>query len=142
MAFDLERFVTAQAGTYDQALAELRSGRKRGHWMWFVFPQLRGLGRSDTSRFYGLDGLAEARAFLADPVLGPRLRAAFEAVVAAPGSAVDVLGSIDAVKLRSSATVFLRAKPEEPPFQAVLDRFFDGAPDPATDELLGAGRSA
>jgi uncharacterized protein (DUF1810 family) len=136
VGFDLDRFVRAQAGVHDQALAELRAGRKQGHWMWFVFPQLRGLGRSETSRFYGLGGLDEARAYLADPVLGPRLLAAFEAVVGASGSAEDILGSIDAVKLRSSATLFLRAAPHEPLFQAVLDRFFGGALDPATDEIL------
>ena len=136
MGFDLDRFVRAQAGVHDQALAELRTGRKQGHWMWFVFPQLRGLGRSETSRLYGLDGLDEARAYLADPVLGARLLAAFEAVVGASGSAEDILGSIDAVKLRSSATLFLRAAPQEPLYQAVLDRFFGGAPDAATDEIL------
>jgi uncharacterized protein (DUF1810 family) len=136
---DLERFVEAQARTYDQALAELRAGHKQSHWMWFVFPQLRGLGRSETSRFYGLAGLEEARAYLEHPVLGSRLRAAFEAVVAAPGAAEAILGPIDAVKLRSSATLFLRAAPGEPLFSQVLDRFFDGEPDPSTDDLLRAG---
>ena len=139
MTFDLDRFRSAQAGVYDQALAELRRGRKVTHWMWFVFPQLRGLGRSETSRFYGLDGIAEARAYLADPVLGPRLREACATAIAASGTAADVLGSIDAMKLRSSATLFLRAAPSESTFQAVLDRFFEGAPDPATDALLGGG---
>jgi uncharacterized protein (DUF1810 family) len=138
VSFDLDRFTSAQAGTYEQALAELRAGRKQSHWMWFVFPQLRGLGRSETSRFYGLEGLDEARAYLADPVLAPRQVTAFEAVLAAPGSAVDILGPIDATKLRSSATLFLRAEPGEPVYQAVLDRFFDGAPDLATDALLGS----
>jgi uncharacterized protein (DUF1810 family) len=136
VGFDLERFASAQAGVHDRALAELRAGRKQSHWMWFVFPQLRGLGRSETSRFYGLAGLAEARAYLADPVLGPRLRAAFQAVLGAPGTAVEVLGPVDAMKLRSSATLFLRAAPRESIFQAVLDRFFEGVPDPATDQLL------
>ena len=139
MAFDLDRFVDAQAGgVHERALAELRSGQKRSHWMWFVFPQLRGLGRSETSRFYGLDGLAEAVAYLADPVLGPRVREAFEAVLAAPGDAVGILGSIDAMKLRSSATLLARAAPADPLFPAVLERFFDGAPDTATDALLAA----
>ncbi len=141
VTFDLDRFVSAQTGVYEQALAELGTGRKRSHWMWFVFPQLRGLGRSETSRLYGLDGLDEARAFLSHPVLGPRLRAALAAVVAVPGSAVEILGPIDAVKLRSSATLFLRVAPGDPTFQAVLERFFDGVPDPATDELLRAGRA-
>ena len=138
MAFDLERFVDAQAGVYEQALAELRAGRKQSHWMWFVFPQLRGLGRSETSRFYGIASVDEARAYLAHPLLGPRLRAAFEAVAAGAGSAEDILGSIDAMKLRSSATLFARASPDDPIFPAVLDRFFDALPDPATDELLGS----
>jgi uncharacterized protein (DUF1810 family) len=133
---ELDRFVDAQAGIHEQALAELRAGRKQSHWMWFVFPQLRGLGRSETSRFFGIAGLDEARAYLAHPVLGARLRAAFEAVLAAPGSAEAILGPIDAVKLRSSATLFLRAAPDEPLFGAVLDRFFDGQPDAATDDLL------
>jgi uncharacterized protein (DUF1810 family) len=135
--FDLQRFIAAQAGVYEQALAELRGGRKRSHWMWFVFPQLRGLGRSETSRFYGLEGLAEARAYLAHPVLGPRLRECLEAAVAAPGTAEEILGSIDALKLRSCATLFARVAPEEPLFGAVLDRFFDGRPDTATEALLG-----
>ena len=139
MGFDLEHFHAAQAGVHDQALAELRAGRKRSHWMWFVFPQLRGLGRSETARFYGLDGIDEARAFLADPGLGARLRAAFKAILSAPGTADGILGPVDAMKLRSSATLFLRAAPGEPAFQAALDSFFDGVPDPATDALLGGG---
>jgi uncharacterized protein (DUF1810 family) len=134
--FDLQRFIDAQRGTYDHALAELRAGRKRGHWMWFVFPQMRGLGRSGTSRYYGLAGLDEARAYLDHAVLGPRLRACCEALLAAPGTAVEILGPIDALKLRSSATLFHRAAPNDPPFPALLERFFGGAPDPATDALL------
>jgi uncharacterized protein (DUF1810 family) len=137
MSFDLDRFVDAQAGVFDQALAELRAGRKQGHWMWFVFPQLLGLGKSETSRFYGLNGIEEARAYLAHPVLGPRLRAACEAIGNAPGEAVAILGPIDAMKLRSSLTLFHRAAPD-PLFPALLERFFDGAPDPATDEQLRA----
>ncbi|HET9851907.1 MAG TPA: DUF1810 domain-containing protein, partial [Candidatus Limnocylindrales bacterium] len=141
VSFDLQRFSDAQAGVYEQALVELRAGRKQSHWMWFIFPQLRGLGRSETSRFYGLDGLAEARAYLADPVLGPRLRQSFEAVVAAPGTAEAILGAIDAMKLRSSATVFARASPDDSLFRVVLARFFDGRPDPATDALLGGSQA-
>ena len=139
--FDLRRFVDAQRSTFDAALAELRAGRKRGHWMWFVFPQLRGLGRSETSRHYGLAGLDEARAYAAHPILGPRLRAAADALLGLPAEleAVAVLGPIDAVKLRSSATLFRRAAPDEPRFGALLDRFFDGAADPATEALLGVG---
>lgn len=137
MTFDLQRFVRAQAETYEPALAELRAGRKRSHWMWFIFPQLRGLGRSETSRFYGLEGLAEARAYLAHPVLGPRLRESLAAVAAAPGNAEEIMGPVDGMKLRSCATLFARVAPEEPLFAAVLDRFFDGRPDPATDALVG-----
>ena len=136
MGPDLERFVDAQRDTIDVALAELRAGRKRSHWMWFVFPQLRRLGRSETSRLYGLDGLAEAQAYVAHPVLGPRLQAACDAILAAEGDAVGILGTIDAVKLRSSATLFRRAAPEDPRFGALLERFFEGVTDPATERLL------
>jgi uncharacterized protein (DUF1810 family) len=136
---DLERFVRAQddGGTYATALAELRRGRKVSHWMWFVFPQLAGLGRSSTARYYALASLAEAQAYLAHPVLGPRLVEAAQAVAALTAvSAEDVFGGIDAVKLRSSMTLFARAAPAEPVFPAVLDRYFDGVPDPATEALL------
>ena len=136
--FDLERFVAAQDGVYDGALAELRAGRKTGHWIWFVFPQVAGLGRSEMSRIYAIGSLAEARAYLAHPVLGPRLRECVAALLATHGrSADEMLGSIDAVKLRSSMTLFLRADPDEPAFRAVLDRFYDGRPDAATDAILG-----
>ena len=138
--FDLERFVAAQDGVYDGALAELRAGRKTGHWIWFVFPQVAGLGRSEMSRIYSIGSLAEARAYLAHPVLGPRLREAAAAVLATHGrSADEILGSIDAVKLRSSMTLFLRADPDEPAFRAVLDRLYDGRPDAATDAIVGGG---
>jgi uncharacterized protein (DUF1810 family) len=136
--FDLQRFLDAQAGgTYEGALAELRAGRKRGHWIWFVLPQLRGLGLSPTSQHYGITGLDEARAYLAHPVLGPRLRRCFQVLADLddpdPGR---VLGSVDAVKLRSSATLFEAAAPEEPVFTAVLERWFDGERDRATLERL------
>lgn len=134
---DLSRFVSAQANSYDDALAELRSGRKRGHWMWFVFPQLAGLGRSSTAQFYGLHSLAEARAYLAHPVLGPRLRECAAAVAALPVGAEVIFGSVDAMKLRSSMTLFLRAAPGEQVFQAVLDRHFAGKADWMTDQMLG-----
>ena len=138
--FDLERFVAAQDGVYDGALAELRAGRKTGHWIWFVFPQVAGLGRSEMSRIYALVSLAEARAYLAHPVLGRRLRESAAALLATHGhSADEMLGSIDAVKVRSSMTLFLRADPDEPAFQVVLDRFYDGRPDAATDAILGSG---
>ena len=131
----LERFVAAQdeGGTFDRALRELREGCKRTHWMWFVFPQVAGLGRSPTAQHYALAGLQEARDYLAHPVLGPRLRAAAAAVAAAPGSdAEDVLGQVDAVKLRSSMTLFAAAAPDEPVFREVLDRWYGGQDDPAT----------
>lgn len=138
--FRLARFLDAQdGGVHDRALAELRRGRKTGHWMWFVFPQVAGLGMSATSRHYAVSGLDEARAYLAHPVLGARLREAAEVVAASSvPSAEALLGGIDAVKLRSSATLFLRADPDEPRFAAVLERYFDGRADDATDRLLGA----
>jgi uncharacterized protein (DUF1810 family) len=139
--FDLERFVEAQdrGGTYEAALRELRGGRKRSHWMWFVFPQIAGLGRSPTAQHFAIESLAEARAYLEHPVLGPRLREAAAALLEVSGrSASDILGGIDALKLRSSMTLFLRAAPSEPVFGEVLDRYFAGAADPATDRLLGA----
>ncbi|HJW21264.1 MAG TPA: DUF1810 domain-containing protein [Candidatus Limnocylindrales bacterium] len=139
-SWDLERFVVAQAGVHDQALAEVRSGRKTSHWMWFVYPQLRDLGRSEVSRFYGLASLDEARAYLGHAVLGERLRAAAAAALAAPPqrSAEDVFGGIDAMKLRSSMTLFARVAPDEPVFRAVLRRYFDGLEDGATLALLDA----
>jgi uncharacterized protein (DUF1810 family) len=136
---DVGRFVRAQddRGTFAQALAELRAGRKTSHWMWFVFPQVAGLGRSAVARTYALSGLAEASVYLAHPVLGPRLRQCCQAVLALEGvSAVDVFGSIDAMKLRSSMTLFHRAAPDEAVFAEVLERLFDGRPDAATDDLL------
>jgi uncharacterized protein (DUF1810 family) len=135
--FDLNRFVGAQSGTYDRALAELRNGRKDGHWIWFIFPQLAGLGMSSMSMAYSLTGVDEARAYLAHPLLGPRLRACFDALLAVDGRTADaILGAVDAVKVRSSATLFARADPSDPRFQAVLDRYYGGAADARTDELL------
>jgi uncharacterized protein (DUF1810 family) len=134
---DLDRFVQAQAATYQQALAELRAGRKTSHWMWFVFPQIEGLGRSPTARHYAISGLEEARAYLAHPVLGPRLRESASALLGVPHrSAEDILGGIDALKLRSSMTLFARAAPDEEVFRTVLDRFYGGEPDPATERRL------
>ncbi|WP_427135829.1 DUF1810 domain-containing protein [Pseudarthrobacter sp. S9] len=138
--YDLERFVTAQDadGTYRQAITELRSGTKRSHWMWFIFPQIAGLGRSETSRKYAISSLDEARAYLRHQVLGPRLIDSARAVAALQGlTAGQILGSIDARKLHSSMTLFLRAAPDEPLFQGVLDHYFGGLPDPATEQLLG-----
>ena len=136
----LTRFRRAQdGGTYERALAELRAGRKTGHWIWFVFPQIAGLGQSPTSRLYAIASLDEARAYLSDPVLGPRLHACARALLAHAGrSAEDILGGIDALKLRSSMTLFRRAAPEDPVFDEVLRAFFGGVADEATDRLLGA----
>jgi uncharacterized protein (DUF1810 family) len=137
--FRLQRFVDAQdrGGTYDAALAELRAGRKRSHWMWFVFPQIAGLGRSPMAQEYAIGSVEEARAYLEHPVLGARLREAAQAVADLSGlSAFDVFGGIDATKLRSSMTLFERAAPDEPVFAAVLDRYFDGERDPATVSLM------
>lgn len=135
--YDLQRFVDAQAGTYDQALAELHAGRKRSHWMWFVLPQVAGLGRSGTARHYALSGLDEARAYLAHEVLGPRLVECARTLASLPETdAAAVLGPVDAQKLRSSMTLFARADPEQPVFQEVLERYFDGEQDPATTSRL------
>jgi uncharacterized protein (DUF1810 family) len=134
---DLERFVAAQADRHDAILRELRGGRKTGHWMWFVFPQLAGLGRSDTARFYAIGSLEEARAYLGHPVLGPRLRECAAALLGVRGRTADeILGAVDARKLRSSMTLFHRAGPEEPVFREVLERYFDGSADDLTDGLL------
>ena len=141
---DLERFVRAQdaGGTYASALAELRAGSKRGHWMWFVFPQVAGLGRSETARAYAVSGLPEARAYLRHPVLGPRLRECAQALDGLGTSdPVAVLGSIDATKLRSSMTLFERAADDPAdaePFARVLEHFFGGRRDDATTGILGS----
>jgi uncharacterized protein (DUF1810 family) len=135
----LQRFVDAQneGQTYERALAELGAGRKTSHWMWFVFPQLAGLGQSEMSRRYAIDSLEEARAYLDHSVLGPRLVESSEALLSHHGkSAEQILGGIDAIKLRSSMTLFLRASPETQTFQQVLDRYFDGEADAATDVRL------
>ena len=137
--YDLRRFVDAQdvGGTYHRAAAELRNGRKDSHWMWFIFPQVAGLGYSHASRIFAISGLAEARAYLAHPVLGPRLIECAAILTGAAGrTAEQVFGEVDAVKLRSSMTLFMRAAPGEPVFGQVLDQYFDGAPDPATEQRL------
>jgi uncharacterized protein (DUF1810 family) len=137
----LERFVDAQddGGTYGRALSELRAGRKTSHWMWFVFPQIAGLGRSPTAQHYALDSLGDARAYLEHPVLGPRLLECARALTELPErDPAAVLGGTDAMKLRSSMTLFARADPGEPVFTRVLDQYFEGAPDEATDRILGA----
>lgn len=136
--YDLARFVAAQAGgVYERALAELKRGEKTGHWMWFIFPQIAGLGFSTMSQQYAISSLDEARAYLAHPVLGPRLRECAQAVADTAGlTAEQIFGPIDAIKLRSSMTLFHRADPQEPVFGAVLQRYFDGAADQATDRRL------
>jgi uncharacterized protein (DUF1810 family) len=139
--FNLRRFVEAQddAAIYARALAELREGRKRSHWIWFVFPQIAGLGSSPISQAYAIRSLDEARAYLAHPTLGPRLQESTEALLSnAPElSAEQILGTIDSIKVRSSMTLFTAADPAEPLFTKVLDRFYAGDPDPETNRLLG-----
>lgn len=135
---DLERFVLAQEDEFPQALAEIRAGRKQSHWMWYVFPQLDGLGSSSMSRRYAIKSAAEARAYLRHPVLGPRLTECCEAAVAVDGrSAAEVFGSPDDMKLRSCATLFAAVSPPGSVFEQVLDRFFHGARDERTVRLLG-----
>jgi uncharacterized protein (DUF1810 family) len=137
--FALSRFVTAQdnGGILERAVAELRRGQKQSHWMWFVFPQLDGLGRSNMARLYAISGLAEARAYLAHPVLGPRLEACAAIVAGTQGrTAADIFGPVDAMKLRSSVTLFAQADRGRPAFQQILDRYFDGIPDPVTAARL------
>jgi uncharacterized protein (DUF1810 family) len=137
--YGLERFIAAQdaAGTYQRAVQELRQGCKATHWMWFVFPQIAGLGQSPTSRAFAISSLEEARAYLRHPVLGPRLVECARIVVAGKsGNATRIFGGIDAQKLQSSMTLFMRAAPEEPLFRQVLDRFFDGRTDVGTDQRL------
>jgi uncharacterized protein (DUF1810 family) len=135
---DLERFVTAQdgGGIYRRAVAELRNGRKTGHWMWFVFPQIAGLGRSAMAQAYAISDLAEAQAYLDHAVLGPRLVDCAEIVASHSGiSAEQIFGGIDAIKLRSSMTLFAHADPEQPVFRQVIDQYFAG-PDPETESRL------
>jgi uncharacterized protein (DUF1810 family)/predicted enzyme related to lactoylglutathione lyase len=137
--YDLQRFVAAQdaAGTYQHAVAELRGGRKSSHWMWFVFPQIAGLGYSPTARAYAITSLAEARAYLAHPVLGARLAECAAILTGVSGrTAEQIFGEVDAMKLHSSMTLFMRAAPEKPVFRQVLDQYFDGIPDSATEQRI------
>jgi len=134
---DLNRFLDAQERDYEQALSEIRSGRKHSHWMWYIFPQFDGLGFSPTSRHYAIKSAAEARAYLDHPVLGPRLRACAEAALAVEGrSAHDVFGSPDDLKLRSCATLFAAVSPPGSVFERLLDKYFAGQRDDRTLELL------
>ena len=136
---DLQRFRAAQddGGVYDRAVAELRAGQKRSHWMWFVFPQVAGLGRSPMAQRFAIASLDEARAYVADPVLGPRLRECARILVdLGESDAALIFGGVDAMKLRSSLTLFAGAAPDEPVFAEVLDRYFAGERDAATLERL------
>ena len=136
---DLARFVDAQRDTYEQALAELRSGRKRSHWMWWVFPQFAGLGVSATSQHYAIKSATEAQAYLAHPVLGPRLLESAESVLATEGgSALEIFGSPDDLKLRSSATLFAQFAPPGSVFHRLLDKYFGGEADALTLRLMNA----
>ena len=136
--YNLARFVEAQRGTYEAALAELRAGQKRSHWMWFIFPQIAGLGSSPMAQRYAISSIQEAQAYLADPVLGPRLKACTEAANGHEGrSAHAIFGSPDDMKFRSSMTLFGEATPAEPAFRTALDRYFGGKRDPLTLSRLG-----
>ena len=136
--FDLRRFVMAQERDYPLALNEIRDGRKRSHWMWYIFPQYAGLGRSPTSHLFAIKSVDEARAYLAHPVLGPRLTECAEAVGAVQGrSATEIFGSPDDAKLRSSATLFAHVSPAGSVFHRLLDKYFDGRTDGRTLQLLG-----
>ncbi|RVT83389.1 DUF1810 domain-containing protein [Rhodobacteraceae bacterium CCMM004] len=138
---ELERFLAAQEGVFDSALGELRRGRKRSHWMWFMFPQLRGLGRSETAWRYGLDGAEEAAAYLGHPVLGPRLTQAAEAMLAHRGVAPEaVLGPVDALKLRSSASLFAAVPGAPEVFAGILAAFYGRQPCPRTLAMLSGVR--
>jgi uncharacterized protein (DUF1810 family) len=135
--YQLERFVAAQQSIYQQVVDELSAGRKRSHWMWFIFPQLAGLGFSAMAQHYAVSGLAEARAYLAHPVLGPRLRECSALVLAVQGATVHgIFGSPDNMKFHSSMTLFAQAAPDETLFRDCLDKYFGGVPDQATLDLL------
>lgn len=136
----LERFVRAQAADFPRALAEIRAGRKQSHWMWYVFPQIAGLGSSPMSQRYAIQSLAEARAYLEHPVLGPRLREIAEAALAVEErSALELMGSPDDLKLRSCATLFAVVSPAGSVFHRLLEKYFEGRPDPRTEALVGPG---
>jgi uncharacterized protein (DUF1810 family) len=136
---DLQRFVDAQerAGTYSQALEELRAGQKTTHWIWFVFPQIAGLGKSATARLFAIESLDEAKAYLEHPLLGPRLHECSQALLGVSRkSAREILGETDATKLGSSMTLFAHAAPDEPLFRELLDKYYDGEPDDETERRL------
>jgi uncharacterized protein (DUF1810 family) len=137
--YDLQRFVAAQdsGSTYQRAVAEMRNGQKASHWMWFIFPQIAGLGYSPASQTYAISGLAEARAYLAHPVLGARLIECAAIVAGVSGrTAEQIFGEVDALKLRSSMTLFMHAAPGEPVFRQILERYFGALADPATEQRI------
>jgi len=135
--YDLRRFVDAQESVYRSVVAELRAGRKRSHWIWFIFPQLRGLGRSATAIRYGIASRDEAAAYLAHPVLGPRLRECTRLVAQVDGRSIEeIFGWPDNLKVRSSMTLFAQATDDNADFQAVLEKYYGGEPDPATIDIL------
>ena len=137
---DLSRFVQAQERSFPRALSEIKNGRKESHWMWYIFPQFRGLGHSETSRRYSIRSVSEAKAYLEHPVLGPRLRKCCEAALAVEGrSAHAIFGSPDDLKLNSCATLFAHVSPAGSVFHRLLDKYFEGRPDDKTLNLIGAG---
>jgi uncharacterized protein (DUF1810 family) len=137
-AFNLERFVTAQAAVFPQVLEELRAGRKRSHWIWFIFPQMKGLGRSPQSEYYGIGSLAEAAAYAHHPLLGPRLVECTQLVNQVKGRTIrEILGPPDDLKFRSSMTLFARAAEDNAVFNSALKKYFNGEADPLTLKLLG-----
>ena len=136
MAYDLSRFHKAQKGSYETALAEIRAGRKRSHWIWYIFPQIQGLGYSSTAQYYAIEDLGEAKAYLADPVLRERLLEISNALLALDScDPTDVMGYPDDLKLRSSMTLFSLADPECTVFRDVLEKFYDGREDSRTIAL-------
>ncbi|CAN5495527.1 DUF1810 domain-containing protein [soil metagenome] len=138
MTYDLDRFLAAQRGVYESVVGELRRGRKTGHWMWFIFPQVKGLGSSEMPQRFAIGSLGEARAYLAHAVLGARIRECIRLVLATRArTAEEIFGPTDAKKLRSSMTLFHRASPHDPLFSRVLERFYRGAPDEGTEAMLG-----
>ncbi len=135
--FDLQRFIDAQAPVYGRVCGELRNGRKQSHWMWFIFPQIAGLGHSPMAQRYAISSLAEAKAYLEHPILGPRLRECTRLVLSVEGrSAREILGARDDMKFRSCLTLFAHAAPDEPLFRGALDKFFGGEEDPLTVQKL------
>ena len=140
MAYDINRFIKAQKSDYEQALSEMKAGRKRSHWIWYIFPQVKGLGMSPTSEFYGIDGLGEAKVYMADDLLRERLLEITGVLLNIESDdPSEVMGYPDDLKLRSSMTLFAETAPEYDVFQKVLDKYFHGEKDPKTLQILGNG---